>query len=629
MQTPLSYYGTEEHLTTPHCLAAGEWTAQYANGALRYVQWQGVEIVRMLYAAVRDQNWGTVPAEITEEHIEQQHDGFVVTFRCVHRQGNVAYHWRGRIEGSPNRLTFDFDGVAQSDFLRNRIGFCLLHPIEETRGLPVTLQRKDGEEESCFPTLIAGENPFLHLTGMRYRPRPDRQVTFSFEGDEFETEDQRNWIDQSFKTFCTPLSRPFPVLVKAGDAVNQKISIDLHGAPSAGWQSGEPQPLYLKRDSLGSLPTIGLCAADLGRPLTATETSSLQALNADYVRAECRCSDPDWLQNLATAVAQAEAIGVSIEVELHTSGLFSADFAQIQSALTAQQLNSITRWHLFRQGAWTTDESLIAEAKPVIQKFCPTAKVVSGSAANFTELNRATADLSQLDGVCFSVTPQEHASDHLTLIENIQGFASTIESAVVLASPKPVHVSPAVIKKRVNPYAMAPDPPLAVGRLPQKVDYRQMALFGAVWTAGMVAQAARMPVASLTLADTVGWLGIMEREEGCALPEQFRSLPAQKFPVYFLLQELLRWKDASVLATASPQPLLYECLHLQRPGQELLFVFNYTPYRQTIHLQKPSAFRRQRTLDQTNWKEGFSQLAPSQQNSSMDLPPLATLLLES
>ena len=39
------------------------------------------------------------------------------------------------------------------------------------------------------------------------------------EGETFETEDQRNWSDASFKTYGTPLHLPFPVEVEEGTRV--------------------------------------------------------------------------------------------------------------------------------------------------------------------------------------------------------------------------------------------------------------------------------------------------------------------------------------------------------------------------------------------------------------------------
>ena len=52
-------------------------------------------------------------------------------------------------------------------------------------------------------------------------------------------EDQRNWTDASFKTYCTPLARPFPVPVQAGDRVDQRVALTVNcdGLPNGGTDS--------------------------------------------------------------------------------------------------------------------------------------------------------------------------------------------------------------------------------------------------------------------------------------------------------------------------------------------------------------------------------------------------------
>ena len=49
-------------------------------------------------------------------------------------------------------------------------------------------------------------------------------TTATFEGEVFEMEDQRNWTDASYKTYSTPLERPFPVVVAAGAVIEQSVA---------------------------------------------------------------------------------------------------------------------------------------------------------------------------------------------------------------------------------------------------------------------------------------------------------------------------------------------------------------------------------------------------------------------
>lgn len=75
---------------------------------------------------------------------------------------------------------------------------------------------------SSFPRDISPHQPFLGVESMRWE-RDGGEFSLNFRGDVFETEDQRNWTDASFKTYSTPLARPFPVDVRKGERVHQSV----------------------------------------------------------------------------------------------------------------------------------------------------------------------------------------------------------------------------------------------------------------------------------------------------------------------------------------------------------------------------------------------------------------------
>ena len=131
---------------------AGPLTMLLEGGGMRYVRLGRREVLRRVYVAVRDRNWGTVKPRISDLKFEIQEDSFRVEFDCRHRQGEIAFCWRGAITGADDgTVVFDFEGEAQSDFLRNRIGFCVLHPIAECAGRPCEIVHTDGEaEQACF-----------------------------------------------------------------------------------------------------------------------------------------------------------------------------------------------------------------------------------------------------------------------------------------------------------------------------------------------------------------------------------------------------------------------------------------------------------------------------------------------
>ena len=57
-------------------LRAGPLEARFENGDLRYIKLGEHEILRRIYAALRDRNWGTVPAQISNLKFEIQAESF-------------------------------------------------------------------------------------------------------------------------------------------------------------------------------------------------------------------------------------------------------------------------------------------------------------------------------------------------------------------------------------------------------------------------------------------------------------------------------------------------------------------------------------------------------------------------
>ena len=197
---------------------------------MRYLSVGQTEVLRGIYAAVRDENWGTVAGTIKDIKLEQLDDSFDLQFTSEHRQDGIHFVWQGRITGEASgKVVFDFDGEAHTTFQRNRIGFCVLHPVS-CAGAACTLEHVDGlVEEDSFPNLIAPHQPFENLRAVTHEPLPGLRATVTMTGDTFETEDQRNWTDASFKTYCTPLSEPLPADVPAGTRVQQTVTLEFEG----------------------------------------------------------------------------------------------------------------------------------------------------------------------------------------------------------------------------------------------------------------------------------------------------------------------------------------------------------------------------------------------------------------
>ena len=492
--------------------------------------------------------------------------------------------------------------ARRSTFLRNRIGFCVLHPIRECAGARCRLTHADGtRREAEFPWFIAPHNPFLELIGLSHEVSPRVWADLQFEGEVFETEDQRNWIDGSFKTFCTPLRMPFPIEILAGTKVSQSVTLTITGPTSRSPRSERAITFQFLADLAVPIPDIGLgLSADSPSP-SASQRDLIRRLNLSHLRVELDLGKPGWQDFLGRAFAEAAAIDCLVNVAFSAGDRGTADteIRRLAEAASAQR-DRIGRWLVFSRIAWSTPAAHVERARQILGPIDVRIPLIAGTIANFLELNRADLPWHQLDGLCFSAHPQEHAVDNASLIENLEGLASAIESARALGAGLPVEVGPITLRKRVNPYATGPASEPEPGKLPAHVDPRQMSLFGAAWTLGAIKHLAEQRAARATFYETTGWFGVMEAECGPPLPERFPSFPGQVFPMFHVFADVNEFRGGEVLLSRSTHPLAVDGIVLRRGTARRVLLANFTPKEREIRIDGLGRQTRIRKLDATN-----------------------------
>ena len=316
--------GKDEPLPEQTQLRAGPLSMIFEAGDLRYIRFGDHEILRRIYVAVRDHNWDTILLQLSNVQVEHDSDAFRITYDVKNKSADVDFFWQGTITGDTDgTITFSMDGEALSTFRRNRIGFCVLHPMG-CAGIPCRIEKVDGAvEESAFPITIApqllvdGEikpvAPFNNMRSVRYEVTSGVEVEVRFEGEIFEMEDQRNWTDASYKTYGTPLSQPFPVEVAAGTKISQRITLALKTGDKSSIkrQEATPQPLTLEISSGDPrpLPRIGLGVASHGEPLNTEELERLKRLNLSHLRVDVDLTQPDYESALHRATDEAKGVG--------------------------------------------------------------------------------------------------------------------------------------------------------------------------------------------------------------------------------------------------------------------------------------------------------------------------------
>ncbi len=596
------YYGQEQPLPEQRLLRAGPLTLLLEEGDLRYIRLGSSEILRRVYVAIRDRNWGTVAPVLSDVRIEASGETFHITYNAEHKQGEIDFFWKATIDGQRDgRITFTMAGEARSTFWRNRIGFCILHPIRECAGCPCTVEHVDGTvEEGWFPEWIAPHAPFKDMQAISHRVTPDLWAEVRFAGDTFEMEDQRNWTDASYKTFCTPLALSYPVRVPQGARVFQSVTLTLKGTlPAVPTEPARRRLTYCFREGLGrSLPRIGLGMASHDQLPSEAEFKRLGALNLAHLRVDLRLDMREFSDRLRNAHACAQRLGVPLEAALFVPDNIAA--LEKLVAVLEQTRPCVKTWLVLPLKERVTTRACLRTARAALRSFDPHAQIGVGTDADFVDLNRQPPWLGQLEWVCYPMNPQVHAFDNASLVETLAAQAATVAGAQRLFPSLLLAITPVTLKRRWNPDATGPVLQPAPGELPAQVDVRQMSLFGAGWTVGSVKYLAESGVPSVTYYETTGWRGVMETEAGCPLPAQFRSWPGCVFPMYHVFADLGAFAAGQVLPTLSSDPLRGDGLAVQYGGKTRILFANLGPEVLEVTFTGLGAAAEVKYLDETN-----------------------------
>lgn len=601
--------GSDDPLPERRLVHAGPLSAVLENGALRSIRIGTQEVVRGIYAAVRDRNWGTIAPRFLTYTVEERGNSFQLSFTAEHINNEVDFLWQGIISGtSDGTITCILDGVARRTFLKNRLGFCILHPME-LAGTPVEIETTQGSVQSVFPQHIAPHQPFKDILAMHYSlpEMPEARMRLHFEGEIFETEDQRNWTDASYKTYCTPLHLPYPVELQAGEHIVQKVILNLEGVSPPEMRQNEQadvQHVTVFPQTMGRLPEIGLSSAPDQERLTRQELERLRRLHLGYLWAELDLNRDTWQQALQQATEEAGILGIALELSV-ISGDKGEGLESLVESIKANTL-PVARMLLFPGSTFATTEPVLSRARTLLQNAGLSIEAGGGSRANYAEFNRTTLPLELMDIAGCAINPQVHTFDNVSLVETLRAQGEVVKNIQALVGSMPQSIGPVTLKPRFNAAATGPVKEPEPGILPDNVDARQVSLFCAGWTVGSIRHLAAAGAAWITYYETVGWRGVMEHSQPTHAGTTFPSLPGALFPLYHIFADLGEFKGAELLTLEVSNDTVVESLALRKGKHVMLLIANLKAEAQAVQIRMPPLHNAQiRMLDETNVEQAL------------------------
>ncbi len=561
-----NWIGVEETSDKPRRLQAGRLGVDFVSGRLTNISSNGKNVIDEVYFALRDYNWGTIPYRIENLVITEQAEAFSVSFTAVHDQEPMQFTWKAQITGTADStVTYAFEGTAQSDFMKNRIGFCVLHPAS-CGGVSCDIEHFSAETESgAFPMEISPHQPFIDIKAIIHYPAKGVAVRTQFEGDVFEMEDQRNWTDASFKTYCTPLSLPFPAPVKKGDTFHQSVTISLRTEQdkeeASASDGGTAISLKAAAARKGSGFSLGSC---ITRPLSDLQLQRVKALELSQLRFDYHFNDPS--EHFGKIFEQARMLGLPVQLAVFFTDSWKEELETLRGIVNENEA-SIMGVAVFQQDVKVVSKELLAAVRDALMGCL--VPVGSGTDAFFTQINRERLPESLLDFVTYSSNPQVHAFDNASIMSTVEGQNATILSCERMYPHLPVWISPVSLKMRWNPDATGKDI-VKKGQAPRDVDNRQMSLFAASWFLRSAAACLNSGAAGANYFELVGCKGIMEEQA----PERdyaFPAFPDMLYPLYYAFYALRGLSAFDISASVMPDMTVFI---LRNEAQKRLILAN-------------------------------------------------------
>jgi hypothetical protein len=548
-------FGTDEPPPASRTFSAGALKADFSDGAIRHLSWHGTEIVRGIACPIRDANWATHASVPVEESISESPEEFEISQLRLVAEGalRIKLTFKGRADGTFQATT---EMWASREVITNRAGFTLLHPLRGVAGEPLLVDHPDGSISTRrFPLLISPDQPADNIAGLRHNV-DGIDAEIAFQGEIFEMEDQRNWSDASFKTYCRPLSLPRPYSLKAGQVCRQDISIRLRGAPAVRAGAGSPGPGWKPMGERIPHLAVSLEAGTIPDP-KARET--IRLLGPAILQLRLTPETAPAVCGSAGAIIASHPAEIELEIVVPAAGDPPAAIAQVAghcrnaSLAVARVLALPERYLLSYQpgGPWPAGPAPQDLLQHVRTSF-PEAGVGGGVLTYFTELNRCRPPSLLCDYISHGSTAITHAADDESVIESLEGLAHIFKSSTALAAGKAYRLGLVAVGMRTNPYgAGVADNPRQQRIAMAGADPRQRGLFAAAWAVGAMAATQGHLVSSLALSALVGPFGVIHRREAWPQPLYQDSDAALVYPLFHVVRFLSAMGGAERMAIPS------------------------------------------------------------------------------
>jgi hypothetical protein len=445
----------------------------------------GCEFLRRVGVTVRDRDWREVSPTRWACRVKEAERVIEVTAR--HRSDRVDFEWQGRLTYATDEceVAFEFEGRALKTMEVCRVGLVVLHPVHFMTGAQVTTRGPNGEARLVVPAIISPQRLIdgvptgmsVPFSSMRIEQPSMGRLDLDFSGDLFELEDQRNWGDASFKSYCTPLGAGFPRAISEGARIAHRLNARLIPARIRGVDD-----VVRTECAVGSPAMAG--EIKIGRMVPASFETLEGAgwmLGWDHICIDWDESTIGRIDRVLARLPDRATLEIGLEVD---TLLISGTEVLRWLHGNAKRVSTLILRDLGRPLPTT---AAVAKVRAALRNGpAQRTALLAAPTGYFAELNRGQPFELDVDGVAFPVSSTVHGDDADTILDNSRTVADMIATARRITGRERIAISPLA-----HYFPGGPDS----ANFPSSIN--------SPWLAAAVAAAAGAAAASITLATDV------------------------------------------------------------------------------------------------------------------------------
>ena len=482
---------SENHWPDTTRVTHGGFTLDLAREAIRNIRYEGVQIIDLLYTAIRPSDWSTLKSDEYAADLKISGNDYEITITESFTSALVATTKVILSAGNTFSVEYELKGLAE--YSVNRWGICFCLDTADWMGASVLSSGnsysllRDISPQRVVDGFVQGLFPESHE--MQFIAADQRCLKVASNGKVLEAEDQRNWTDNTYKIYSGSLKEPRPFTTSPGSSWKQKVNFEV-GVPKQ--NSADPTKILVRE--IEALPSIGLQFNS--DPLLTPDDleKALVLLEIDHLRVNAESLTP---QKIATTASN----GLILETALLSSNqneILKAEVVQLSERVPAG-----SRLLIQREGREVVEATDLPKNES-LNTYIP------GTDAYLVDLHREKFEFT--NSVSYSITPTVHSTDTETIFKTLSTQKESIEFAQKYLAPQ-VFLSPITFSTRGNPETgHSRDQRINFADLDSAMHIRTIE--GAAWTLGSIHAVASAGAFSGSWHELFGEHGIIYSQSG-------------------------------------------------------------------------------------------------------------------